>query len=146
MHSIENTVKKLKVHGAPAALIKLAYTGVAPADLARIWQEPKMFYELVVNYPNNMPFEESLIPLWEVNGDKLVALIDDGTDKVIEYYYEDSKDEFKTIGTGIQSALKESLSWLYFEAEYSESKILSLARELSFLSPEAFVNELEQSA
>lgn len=145
MHSIDNTVEKLEKYSAPRALIELARAGFVVHDLAYIWQKPKIFYDLVRDYPNNMPSESCLVPLWEVNGDKIIALIDDGTERVIEYYYEDSANEFKVIGLGIQAAIRESLKWLYIEAEYSESQILSLAQNLDVATPEAFIDELKKS-
>ena len=146
MHSIENTVRLLKDcdFDVPECLIILAEQGIVPVEFEYMWQIPKQFYYLVKEYPDNMPFENDLVPLWEVNGDYVVAIVNDGSKRIIKYYYEDKEDQYEVLGTSLKEVLKDSIEWLYFEGEAEDTEIISVATKLDFENPNDLLNEYRQ--
>ena len=144
--TITQTIEHLRRLEAPELLIHVAEGGSAPGKLRWQIQTPKTFYDLIDEFPGNMPYENKLIPLWENNGDNITAYVDADSPFVIRYYYEDPEDSFETIGTTINDAIQRLLTWLLVETGAEPDDIQAAAEACGIADPSRFVQRVQDEA
>jgi hypothetical protein len=140
-HSIENTVRRLKELNAPQLLVQLAAGTRAPGVLESEFQVPQEFYS-VVSDPR-FPFKDSIVPLWETNGDSITGFVDLEAPFVIRYYYEDPPSEYEILGHSIMQAIEHQLEWLLAECGYEPDEVMAAARACEHPSPEDFLRKIQ---
>lgn len=131
-------ISELKNIGAPELIIGINDGSISPATVDYLMERPEMFFSLKNQYSDAMPYQDSLLPLWEVNGEMIVAYVK-GRNEVIEYWYEDSTSKFKVIG----KTPEDGLIWLYAYQYYDliedyREELLPLINKLGFDNDERF--------
>jgi hypothetical protein len=142
-HSVENTVRLLAELSAPELLIRLAKGIRAPGVLEFEFQPPYVFYELIGD-DAEFPFHDSIVPLWETNGDSVTGFIRLEQPFVIRYYYEDQPSEYKVIGRSIMEAIEQKLAWLLGECGNPPEEVLAAVKACDHPNPEEFVRRRDQ--
>ena len=140
--SISERINILEKIGAPELFSNLNNGIKAPGIYKWKYQEPSTFNDLTTEYPDNMPFENDLIPLWETNGDYIVAYVAQDEPKIIKYYFEDSAEEFEIIGSSILDAVEHILKFEFVEGEAVKSDFFELAALLKHPNPHQIYKKL----
>jgi hypothetical protein len=139
--NLDSTIRKLRALGAPELLVRLALGEPAPGELRYEFQQPNTFW-LAEVYPEGLPFEGNLVPLWETNGDSVTAVVE-GKPLVIRFYYEDPTNVYEVVGHTIMEAIEHRLTFLLCETGADPADIINAARACQHPSPEAFVQKLQ---
>lgn len=131
-----------------AALNEIGRLGFPPI-FQRIWadefphgffsvcQRPRRFFRLAADIEGRLPRFKACVPLWEENGDRIVAF-DKATGEFISLYYEDL--DCKVMG----STYQQFISSFFFELVYSG--VVDQLPELSELFMYRHLTELQQWA
>ena len=143
MHKDKATSELQRIN-APKLIVDIV-NGETKAPDSLEWQieEPQTYFYLMEHETDSVPYEDIAIPLWETNGDKLVAYVPLEKPIVYQHYYEDPLDRYKILGNQISSAVFHILSWEYVEGEEKMESILKWAQMLEYPDLEQLKNDLD---
>ena len=140
----EKVISELKRIGAPELLIGIV-TGESKAPGSLEWQiqEPLTYFYLMEYEKDSIPYEDIAIPLWETNGDRIIAYVPLEKPIVYQHYYEDKIDDYKILGNEVSAAVFHLLSWMFLEAEEELDVVLEWAKILEYPDIEQLQKDLE---
>ena len=140
----EKAISELERIKAPKLIIEIV-KGETKAPDSLEWQieEPQTYFYLMEHETNSVPYEDIAIPLWETNGDRLVAYVPLEKPIVYLHYYEDPLDQYKILGSEVSSAVFHILSWEYAEVEEEMASIIKWAKMLEYPDLDQLQKDLE---
>ena len=139
----EETKKKIKELNLPLVFENIL-EGKAPSEIDIECSSPRTFYYLLENHPSTRnDIYNSLIPLWETNGDSVTGYLENQK-KYIRYYFEDSPGDHETIGETYNELITQ-LILNFMDAGWEDDELHEISKVMEFKHLDYMLEKVDQN-